>query len=128
MKLPTGRSTNRHNFKNLPKERLRELATQGAKAVSLSGNRYKFTSEKAREAGIKGGHKTSQNREFMRKIGLEGRKKRTELERLRNAEKRDNPHAVKREADVVRDVCSDTAIHQGLGSSELQGMPQKKET
>lgn len=53
-------------------ETQRRLASLGGKAAHLNGKLYKFTSEKASEAGKKGGAKTSANREHMASIGRKG--------------------------------------------------------
>ncbi len=44
----------------------------GRKTAHLNGKLYKFTSEKASEAGKKGGAKTAENREHMASIGQKG--------------------------------------------------------
>ena len=53
-------------------ETQRRLASLGGKTAHLNGKLYKFTSEKASEAGKKGGAKTSANREHMASIGHKG--------------------------------------------------------
>ena len=42
-------------FARLPPEKRSEISRQGGKAAHSAGTAYEFTSEKAREAGRKGG-------------------------------------------------------------------------
>lgn len=41
-------------FAGLDKDTLKEMSSRGGKAVHAQGRAYKFTSEKAREAALKG--------------------------------------------------------------------------
>ncbi len=59
-------------FAAMNKEKHRELARSGGIAAHAFGLAHSFTSEKAREAGKKGGAKTSTNREHMAAIGRMG--------------------------------------------------------
>ncbi len=59
-------------FAAMDRDAHRELARAGGKAAHANGLAYRFTSEKAREAGKAGGAKTSANREHMVEIGRKG--------------------------------------------------------
>lgn len=59
-------------FRAMSTETQRRIASLGGKTMHLNGKLYKFTSEKASEAGKKGGAKTSANREHMAAIGQKG--------------------------------------------------------
>jgi uncharacterized protein len=52
----------RRGFASMPKERQREIASEGGKAAHAKGTAHEFTSEEAREAGRKGGQRRSNNR------------------------------------------------------------------
>lgn len=56
----------------MDRERNREVASSGGKAAHAYGLANRFTSDKAREAGKKGGASTSRNREHMAEIGRKG--------------------------------------------------------
>ena len=62
----------RRGFAVMDKEAHRELARSGGVAAHAAGLAHKFSSEKAREAGKKGGRTTSANREHMAEIGRRG--------------------------------------------------------
>ena len=62
----------RRGFAAMDKEEHRELARSGGVAAHAAGLAHKFSSEKAREAGKKGGRTTSANREHMVEIGRRG--------------------------------------------------------
>ena len=62
----------RRGFAAFDKERIRQIASSGGKSAHAAGLANKFTSEKAREAGKKGGAVTSANREHMAEIGRQG--------------------------------------------------------
>ena len=62
----------RRGFAVMDKEEHRELARSGGVAAHAAGLAHKFSSEKAREAGQKGGRTTSANREHMAEIGRRG--------------------------------------------------------
>ena len=72
----TTESKNRYGFAAMSPDLQRELASRGGKAAYEQGKAYEFTPETAREAGIKGGTKVSQNREHMARIGKLGGKAR----------------------------------------------------
>lgn len=52
----------RRGFANMSPERLREVARRGGQAAHKAGTAHEFTSEKAREAGRKGGLATQRHR------------------------------------------------------------------
>lgn len=62
----------RRGFAVVDKEKMRQIASRGGKTAHAHGLAHKFTSEKAREAGKKGGAVTAANREHMSKIGKLG--------------------------------------------------------
>ena len=62
----------RRGFAAFDKERMRQVASSGGKSAHAAGLANRFTSEKAREAGKKGGAVTSANREHMAEIGRQG--------------------------------------------------------
>jgi general stress protein YciG len=66
----------KRGFAAMTKEQQRAIASKGGRAAHKLGLAYEFTSEKAREAGKKGGAKTSQDRKHMSKIGKRGGKSR----------------------------------------------------
>lgn len=53
-------------FASMSKERVREIASMGGRKATELGTRYKFTSEKAKEAGKKGGHAAQRRRQEMK--------------------------------------------------------------
>jgi general stress protein YciG len=59
-------------FAMMDRERNRQVASSGGKAAHAYGLANRFTSDKAREAGKKGGASTSRNREHMAEIGRKG--------------------------------------------------------
>lgn len=62
----------RRGFAVVDKEKMRQIASRGGKTAHAIGLAHKFTSEKAREAGKKGGAVTAANREHMSEIGRLG--------------------------------------------------------
>lgn len=62
----------RRGFAVMDKEVHRELARLGGVAAHAYGLAHRFTSDQAREAGKKGGAKTSSNRSHMAEIGRRG--------------------------------------------------------
>lgn len=62
----------RRGFAVVDKEKMRQIASRGGKTAHAHGLAHKFTSEKAREAGKKGGAVTAANREHMAEIGRLG--------------------------------------------------------
>ncbi len=62
----------RRGFAAMDKEARRELARSGGLAAHAVGLANQFTSEKAREAGKKGGAAIAADREHMRAIGRKG--------------------------------------------------------
>lgn len=65
-------SKNKRGFGSMDPERQLEIARKGGRAAHDSGKAHKFTSEKAREAGKKGGAAISQDKEHMARIGALG--------------------------------------------------------
>ena len=55
-------STSKRGFASMDKDRQREIASRGGKAAHEKGTAHEFTSEEAREAGRKGGRKSSLRR------------------------------------------------------------------
>jgi general stress protein YciG len=53
-------------------DKQRAIASKGGKAAHAKGTAHEFTPEEAREAGRKGGQKTSQDRQHMAEIGRKG--------------------------------------------------------
>lgn len=62
----------KRGFASMSPEKRKEIAGKGGKAANARGTAYKFDSEKAREAGRKGGKSVSENREHMAEIGRRG--------------------------------------------------------
>lgn len=62
----------RRGFAAMDKDAHRELARSGGVAAHAYGLAHRFTSDQAREAGKKGGAKTSSNRSHMAEIGRRG--------------------------------------------------------
>ena len=69
---PEPKPKQHRGFAAMDRDAHRELARAGGKAAHANGLAYRFTSEKAREAGKAGGAKTSANREHMVEIGRKG--------------------------------------------------------
>lgn len=67
-------SKSKRGFASMSKERQREIAAAGGRAAHRAGTAHEFTSEKAREAGRKGGLAVSQDRAHMSRIGKVGGK------------------------------------------------------
>jgi general stress protein YciG len=59
-------------FNGATPERHREIAALGGRAAHAKGKARKFDSTTGKLAGQRGGAKTAQNREHMRKIGKAG--------------------------------------------------------
>ena len=62
----------RRGFAGMTPERQREIASKGGKAVHAKGTAHEWDSEKAREAGRKGGEIVSRDRAHMSAIGRKG--------------------------------------------------------
>ena len=62
----------RRGFALLPKEIHRRWASLGGKAAQQEKSGHRFTSEKAREAGKRGGATVAKDREYMRELGRRG--------------------------------------------------------
>ena len=62
----------RRGFALLPKEIHRRWASLGGKAAQQEKAGHRFTSEKAREAGKRGGATVAKDREYMRELGRRG--------------------------------------------------------
>jgi general stress protein YciG len=69
---PAPKAKRPRGFAMMDRERNREVASSGGKAAHAYGLANRFTSDKAREAGKKGGASTSRNREHMAEIGRKG--------------------------------------------------------
>lgn len=72
----------RRGFAAMDAEQQRRIARMGGKTAHMLGHAHTFSSEEARRAGRKGGHRVSQDREHMEAIGRLGglqrwRKRRT---------------------------------------------------
>lgn len=67
-----GRIKQRRGFAAMDKDAHRELARSGGVAAHAYGLAHRFTSDQARDAGKKGGAKTSSNRSHMAEIGRRG--------------------------------------------------------
>lgn len=63
-------------FASMDLSKQREIASKGGKAAHAQGRAHEFTSAEARDAGRKGGHVVSQDRDHMRDIGRLGGKSR----------------------------------------------------
>jgi uncharacterized protein len=62
-----------YGFAAMSLEDRKRIASQGGKAAHIKGNAYRFTSEKAKEAGRKGGISiSSKNPAHMAAIGRKG--------------------------------------------------------
>jgi general stress protein YciG len=70
--MPQKNKSSNKGFASLSLEKKREIASAGGKAAHLKGRAYKFDSNKASEAGRKGGLAVSKNREHMAQIGKKG--------------------------------------------------------
>lgn len=57
---PNGKQ--RRGFALMDRKLVSEISRKGRKAAHVLGKAHEFTAEEAREAGRKGGYKTSQNR------------------------------------------------------------------
>lgn len=56
-------------FAVIPKDKVRELASEGGKSAHRQGTAHQFTSEEARAAGRKGGRKSAATRR--KKAGID---------------------------------------------------------
>lgn len=70
-------------FASLSAERRRAIASQGGKAAHARGVAHRFSGEKARSAGQKGGIAISRNLDYMAEIGRRGGLARGETMRRR---------------------------------------------
>jgi general stress protein YciG len=52
----------KQGFAAIPKEKVRELGSEGGKSAHRQGTAHQFTREEAREAGKKGGKKSAATR------------------------------------------------------------------
>lgn len=66
------RKVTKRGFATMSVEARLELSSRGGRAVQASGNAYRFSSERAVEAGRKGGQAVSQDKEHMSRIGSKG--------------------------------------------------------
>jgi general stress protein YciG len=75
-------------FAGMPKDKQKQIASDGGKAAHAKGKAHEFTADEARVAGRRGGLAVSQNREHMSSIGREGGKSRGRNVARRLAEQR----------------------------------------
>nr|WP_039517255.1 stress-induced protein [Xanthomonas arboricola] len=68
----TAKDSPKRGFATLSVEARLELARRGGRATQASGNGHRFSSERAVEAGRKGGRAISQDKEHMSRIGKKG--------------------------------------------------------
>lgn len=59
-------------FAAMDAEVVRAIASKGGKAAHEQGTAHEFTSEEAREAGVKGGNAVAKDRAHMAEIGRRG--------------------------------------------------------
>ncbi len=74
----------RRGFASLTPERRREIAQLGGRTAHPLGTAHEFTSEEAREAGLKGGAAVSSDRDHMARIGRIGGRRRRKRKSLSN--------------------------------------------
>jgi general stress protein YciG len=55
--MPISEKTTKRGFASMSAEKQREIASKGGKAAHAKGTAHEFTSQEAREAGRKGGHR-----------------------------------------------------------------------
>lgn len=67
-----GQGRGGRGFASMDSDKQRAIASKGGKAAHAKGTAHEFTPEEAREAGRKGGQKTSQDRQHMAEIGRKG--------------------------------------------------------
>lgn len=65
-------STKKIGLANVSPERRAQIAAMGGRKAHATGKAHRFTSEEAAQAGRKGGHAVSRDREHMAKIGRVG--------------------------------------------------------
>ena len=97
----------------MDRERNREVASSGGKAAHAYGLANRFTSDKAREAGKKGGASTSRNREHMAEIGRKGGF-------AKRGQRRTEPEDVATNAAVTDAVVTDAADDVRSGVQALR--------
>ena len=97
----------------MDRERNREVASSGGKAAHAYGLANRFTSDKAREAGKKGGASTSRNREHMAEIGRKGGF-------AKRGQRRTEPEDVATNAAVTDAVATDAAADVRSGVQALR--------
>ena len=97
----------------MDRERNREVASSGGKAAHAYGLANRFTSDKAREAGKKGGASTSRNREHMAEIGRKGGF-------AKRGQRRTEPEDVATNAVVTDAVVTDAADDVRSGVQALR--------
>ena len=74
-------------FKLMDQQRRKEIASIGGKTAHAKGTAHQLTTEKAREAGRKGGRTVSANTAYMVEIGRRGGQQKARLARLTAAER-----------------------------------------
>ena len=89
---PSEHSPKRHRgFALLPTEIHRRWASLGGKAAQREKSGHRFTSEKAREAGKRGGATVAKDREYMRELGRRGGIARAKARRTAQATQTETP-------------------------------------
>jgi len=78
------KNNSKKGFASMTVEQRRAIASAGGISAHKNGRAHKFDSEKAREAGRKGGRAVSANREHMAMIGQRGGEKRSKNAGLKN--------------------------------------------
>lgn len=66
------RTKGKQGLASMTPERRREIASMGGRAVQEAGTAHRWTPEKARQAGKKGGQTTSADRGHMAALGRKG--------------------------------------------------------
>jgi general stress protein YciG len=72
VKKTKGKKRKSGGFAAMDPERLREIAREGGLAAHAEGKAHQFTSDEARQAGMKGGRSVSRDRAYMAEIGRRG--------------------------------------------------------
>lgn len=72
-------SSDKRGFASMSQEKRAEIASRGGRSAHAKGTAHKFTTEKGREAGAKGGRIISADREHMSRIGRKGAEARARI-------------------------------------------------
>ena len=110
---PAPKAKRPRGFAMMDRERNREVASSGGKAAHAYGLANRFTSDKAREAGKKGGASTSRNREHMAEIGRKGGF-------AKRGQRRTEPEDVVTDAVATDAVATDAAADVRSGVQALR--------